>query len=181
MIEIWKDIVAFEGLYKISNFGRVISLNYKRQGYEKELKTAVEKDGYLYVTLYSSDHKQHHKKIHRLVLEAFEPNPHNLPEVNHKDENKQNNRLDNLEWCTSKYNINYGKGHEKTKKAALEHQAIPVKCLNDGKLYISAREAARDKNTHHSDILRCCKGERNTSGGYQWQYITREFYYAKNN
>lgn len=179
--EIWKDVVGFEGKYQVSNLGNVRSLNYKRLRIIKEISSAKERDGYLYVTLYSGHCKQHHKKVHRLVAEAFIPNPEKLPEVNHKDESKKNNRLNNLEWCTSKYNINYGTGHQKTVKAALENQAFTVKCLDDNKEYSSARDAARDKNTQHSGILRCCRGERNTAGGYHWAFIDKEEYYVKNN
>lgn len=176
--EVWKDIIGFEGRYQVSNLGSVRSLNYWRRGYSKILSLGKEVYGYLYVTLYSGKCQQHHKKVHRLVAEAFIPNPDNLPEVNHKDENKQNNRVENLEWCTSKYNINYGTGHDKTVKAALENQAFTVKCLENGKCYRSARDAAKDKNTHHSNILRCCRGKRNTAHGYHWEFISKEKYYA---
>lgn len=181
MKEIWRDVVGFEGHYQVSNLGNVRSLNYKRQKYIRLLKPGKEIYGYLFVTLYSGHCQMHHKKVHRLVAEAFIPNPNNLPEVNHKDEDKQNNVVDNLEWCTSKYNINYGTGHDKTVKAALENQAFTVRCLDDNKWYRSARDAAKDKNTHHSNILRCCRGERYTAGGYHWEFITKEEYYATKN
>ena len=105
--EIWRDVVGFEGLYKVSNLGNVKSLNYNRTGKEKLMKPQTDGHGYLQVMLYK-DGKYKIKKIHRLVAEAFIPNPDNLPCVNHKDENKTNNKEFNLEFCTYEYNNNYG-------------------------------------------------------------------------
>ena len=105
-MEIWKDVVYFEGLYQVSNLGRVKSLNYSRTGREKVLKPS-KTNGYLQVYLYKEG-KSKRFSIHRLVAFAFIPNPNNLPIVNHKDEDKSNNCVDNLEWCTVAYNNNYG-------------------------------------------------------------------------
>lgn len=108
--EIWKDIKNYEGLYKISNLGRVKSLpKYAGRSYRKEkiLKTYLDKNGYVKVIL-CKNNKTRFLSIHRLLAEAFIPNPNDYPQINHKDENKQNNSLNNLEWCTCKYNINYG-------------------------------------------------------------------------
>ena len=113
--EIWRPIEGYEGLYEVSSYGRVRSLDkYVKCDYEKYrlhkgkvLSPGKDKDGYLSVVL-SCNGKLHLKKIHRLVAEAFIPNPDNLPQVNHKDEDKTNNRVDNLEWCNRKYNCNYG-------------------------------------------------------------------------
>lgn len=176
--EIWKDVVGFENKYQISNLGNVRSLNYWRRGYVKELSSAKEKQDYLYVTLYSGKCKQHHKKIHRLVAEAFIPNPDNLPEVNHKDENKQNNRLENLEWCTSKYNINYGTGHQKTVDHALKYQAKPVKCLRTGKVYRSIHEASREACVDRKRLSEHCRGLYDVAGGEKWTFISKEEYNA---
>lgn len=115
MIEIWRDIKEYEGLYQISNLGRVKSLSrcywhgnrwYKQK--EKFLKLNINTKGYQSVVLYDAEHKSKRVMIHRLVANAFISNPDNLPEVNHRDENKENNQVDNLEWCTSEYNNNYG-------------------------------------------------------------------------
>lgn len=117
-MEIWRDAPGFEG-YQVSNEGRVKSLNYNHTGREKLLIPAVDGGGYLFVKLYK-DGKRKTKYIHKLAAEAFMPNPLNLPQVNHKDENKLNNTVwlnedgsvdlekSNLEWCTATYNCNYG-------------------------------------------------------------------------
>lgn len=107
-LEEWKDIPDYEGKYQVSNMGRVKSLNYARRKQVKVLRPGIEKTrGYLSVTLLK-DGKQKTKPVHRLVAIAFIPNPNDLPQVNHKDENKLNNCVDNLEWCNAKYNCNYG-------------------------------------------------------------------------
>ena len=110
MKEIWKDIKGYEGLYQISNYGEVKSLE-KKAGFstrkEKILKQHLDKDGYVKVYL-CKNNKVKFLSVHRLIAEAFIPNPNNFPQINHKDENKQNNKIENLEWCTCKYNINYG-------------------------------------------------------------------------
>lgn len=114
--EIWNDIQGYEGLYQVSNFGRVKSLPKKHdismgKGYyitkERILQPGEDKDGYLQVGL-RKNKKTKMRKIHRLVAETFIPNLNNLPQVNHKDENKQNNDVINLEWCNNSYNQNYG-------------------------------------------------------------------------
>lgn len=116
--EEWKDIKGYEGLYQVSNLGRVRSLSryvkhrtiYILKG--KLLKQRTRGKGYLAVTLCKNS-KLKHYYVHRLVAEAFIPNPNNLPQVNHKDENKSNNCVDNLEWCDDKYNTNYGTRNER--------------------------------------------------------------------
>lgn len=112
--EIWKDIDGLEGCYQISNFGRVKSLaryDYStRYIKEKIMKPSKDKDGYLIIGLQCArkHKKQKTYRIHQMVAKAFIPNPFNLPEINHKDEDKTNNHVDNLEWCTTKYNLTYG-------------------------------------------------------------------------
>ena len=112
MEEIWKDIEGYEGLYQISNYGRVKSLNYAKQGKEKILKDRISNSGYKRVNLSKSGERKTYY-VHRLVAETFIPNPNGYSEVNHKDEDKSNNNIDNLEWCTSKYNSNYGTRNER--------------------------------------------------------------------
>ena len=112
MEEIWKDIKGYEGLYQVSNLGRVKSFNYMNTGKEKiktptlQKKYTMKQGGYLQTTLYKNN-KSKTVLVHRLVAEAFIPNPDNLPQVNHKDYNKTNNCVENLEWCSAKYNSNH--------------------------------------------------------------------------
>lgn len=106
MEEIWKDIEGFEGLYKISTFGNVMSLNYRNYGYSKQLVPKVNNSGRLWVELIKHGEKRQFL-IHRLVGMAFIPNPENLPQINHKDENPKNNCVENLEWCDQRYNNLY--------------------------------------------------------------------------
>lgn len=114
-IEEWRDIKGYEGLYQVSNLGRVKSLervyfhgNRMYSQKERILKQNVGTNGYMSVMLYNSGHESKRIMIHILVANAFIYNPYNLPQINHKDENKANNCITNLEWCTCKYNNNYG-------------------------------------------------------------------------
>lgn len=109
MIEIWKDIPGYEGKYQVSNTGEIRSLKF---GKIKILKQYTDKCGYNVLTLSENGKRKNHF-VHRLVAMTFIPNPNNLPQVNHKDENKANNCVDNLEWCSRKYNMNYGTRNER--------------------------------------------------------------------
>ena len=121
MQEIWKDIPNFEGLYQISNYGRVKTLekyissgikNNNQVRRKSKLLKQYNKQGYLQVSL-SKNHRRYYFNVQRLVAIAFIPNPNNLPQVNHIDENPLNNNVENLEWCTAKYNCNYGSRNSK--------------------------------------------------------------------
>ena len=112
-LEIWRPVIGYEGLYEVSSYGRVRSLKKN-----KVIKFFL-KGGYPYCGLFS-DGKQKNHQIHRLVAQAFIPNPDNLPQVNHKDEDKTNNIVDNLEWCDRKYNMNYGSRTERFKQTMKE-------------------------------------------------------------
>lgn len=125
MEEECKDIAGYENLYQVSNLGRVRSLHrtfvrsdgrlHNKQG--KVLAPGVNPRGYLFVNLSDTNHKITPIRIHRLVAETFIPNPSNLPQVNHKDENKLNNAATNLEWCTASYNALYGSRNQKISSA----------------------------------------------------------------
>ena len=187
MIEEWRDIEGYEGLYQVSNLGRVKSLDrYVRQRYAfvfvqgRVLTPMIDKDGYLRVNLYK-DTKMKTHTIHRLVAQAFLPNPDNLPQVNHKDEDKTNNFISltnpddsNLEWCTNEYNVNYGTHNERMAKALTNHQAFskPVLCIETGIIYPSVREVERQFGICQSSVSRCCNMKRNIAGGYHWKYIS---------
>ena len=115
-MEEWKDIKDYEGLYQVSSCGRVKSLNYRHAGTEKILKQSTDKSGYKVVSL-SQNNKMKAYKVHRLVATAFLDNPNDYKEINHIDECKYNNFVENLEWCTHKYNANYGTRKERISKA----------------------------------------------------------------
>lgn len=168
--EIWKDIQNFEGLYQISTLGKIKSLNYRRTGREKILKP-TKNNGYLDIILYK-DSKYEHHLIHRLVAEAFIPNPDNLPQVNHKDENKLNNVTNNLEWCNAKYNSNYGTKSLRFSKS----RGKSVKCVETGTIYHSAREAERQTGIDNTQIVGVCKNKYGykTAGGYTWEYVPKQ-------
>lgn len=128
MIEEWRTIVGYEGLYEVSNTGQIRSFDryvkysngriHLHKG--KVLSPIKDKDGYLQVNLCYNG-KIHQIKIHRLVAQAFLSNPDNLPYVNHKDEVKTNNSVDNLEWCDVKYNNNYGSRKDKARDTAIKN------------------------------------------------------------
>ena len=156
MAEIWKDIKGYEGLYQVSNLGKI------RNKY-KEIKQQTDNIGYKNVIL-SKNNKRKTKKVHRLVAETFIDNANNLPAVNHINGNKSDNKVSNLEWITYKDNSIHAvlNGLIKTKK---------VLCIEKGKTYYSIHEAAKDTNTFNGHIVKVCKGERKTTGGYHWKYL----------
>ena len=173
--EIWKDIKGYEGYYQVSNLGKVRSLdrfingnNCKRLKKGKILKPFVNNRGYELVIL-SLRQKTKHFQIHRLVAETFIPNPDNLPCVNHKDENPKNNKIDNLEWCTVKYNINYGTAI----KRRVEKRSKPIiqydKNFNIVAEWKSCTEPPKEKYDY-SAITKCCKNIYKTHKGYIWRY-----------
>ena len=176
MEEEWRDIKGFEGKYMVSNLGRVKSLNYNNTGKEGIMKGADNGRGYLFVVLYK-DGKDKKCRINRLVAQAFLPNPDNLPEVNHKDENKLNNCVDNLEWCDRSYNVNYGTRNKRSseKRRNDPNRSKTVVGINnaDGSMVIfpSSCEAERQTGIFQTSIIRCCQGKVNSAGGYFWFYL----------
>ena len=122
--EIWKPVIGYEGLYEVSSYGRVKSLckydSRNRFREERILKLCANRLGYLKVGL-SSNNKTKKYLVHRIVAEAFIPNPNNLPIINHRDENPSNNNVDNLEWCTAKYNSNYGTRNDRIRATRLRN------------------------------------------------------------
>lgn len=166
MEEIWKDIKGYEGKYQVSNYGRVKSLNYRHTGKEQLLKPALQTNGYLCVSLYKPLKLY---LIHRLVAEAFIPNPDNLPQVNHKDEDKTNNHVNNLEWCSLLYNIRYGTG---LKRKITNRCKKVYQYTLDGEFvreFESVAECGRN-GYNQGAIVSCCKGKIKTHKGYKWSY-----------
>ena len=188
-IEIWKTAVydgeVYEGLYKVSNWGRILSLNYRRTG-KPELMTPVENTkGYLQVGL-SKNGKPKTCYVHRLVAETFLENPENLPEVNHKDEDKTNNFVflnedgtvnkekSNLEWKTHRDNINHGTRNERSAKTLTNGKCSkPVLQLSlSGELireWPSTAECERN-GFDHSHVAACCNGKLKSHKGFRFMY-----------
>lgn len=170
--ETWKDIKNFEGLYQVSNLGRVKSLA-RKAGFiirkEHIIKSSVKENGYLKVNLYK-DNKCINKNVHRLVAEAFIPNPNNYPCINHIDYNKANNIVDNIEWCSYAHNNKYSNCQIKAGKST----RIPIlQYTKDGvfiKEWASATEASKILKLLNSPITACCKGRAKTAYGYVWKY-----------
>lgn len=166
MDEIWRDIEGYEGLYQVSNKGRVKSL-YK--GSERILSPGIDGSGYMFVCL-CHDNVRKYFKLHRLVAQTFISNQENKPQVNHKDENKKNNCVDNLEWATSKENINYGSHTERSglnrRKTILQYS----KSKEFIREWSGAAEVERLLGINHANIAQCCRGKLKSAGGFVWIY-----------
>lgn len=122
--EIWKDVEEYKGLYQVSNRGRVKRLAQPKNPFRRDeriLKSHIHTKGYEKVSFVRNG-TQKIFYVHRLVAQAFIPNPNNYPQVNHKDENKLNNNVENLEWCTNRYNCNYGNQHAIRREAHKKHK-----------------------------------------------------------
>lgn len=176
-VEIWKMIPGYEGLYMVSNLGRVKSLNYNHTGEEAILKPIKLKHGYLCVHLVKNG-KTFQLKVHRLVAMAFIPNPNNLPCVNHKDEDKANNCVDNLEWCTYEHNNNYGTRNKRISKKQKNRKDCSKPILQftlDGAFvaeWPSLKEIERQLGLNGRHIPECCRGIYRQSHGYVWRYAS---------
>lgn len=177
-MEIWKDIKGYESLYQISNTGKIKSLQRyvcskngsKQLIKEKIRKTSITTAGYEYVVL-ANKGKNKTLLVHRLVAETFLPNPFNLKCVNHKDENKHNNNVSNLEWCNYEYNNTYKDIHLRRNKDNTTRKVIQYDLdMNEIKRWDSIIEAANNFNTYSSNIMKCCIGERNHVNGFKWRY-----------
>ena len=173
MLEQWRTAVydgeVYEGLYKVSNLGRIMSLNYLRTGRAELMEHSYDGQGYLQVTLCKNKET---KKcyVHRLVAETFITNPENLPEVNHIDENKENNRVDNLEWKSPKDNCNHGTRNERIAKA-LSKKVLQLSLTGELiREWPSTRECGRN-GFAQSHVAECCNGERKSHKGFRWEYV----------
>ena len=177
MVETWKSIHGYEGLYEISNngqvkmLGRIKKYRWGNTSYV-EPKTIAQclVCGYKKVKLRGYDGKTKMYSVHRLVAETFIPNPHNYPQVNHKDENKSNNNVDNLEWCTAKYNANYGTG---IKRCTLARLKPILQFSKDGEFirkWDSMKDVVNSLGISYSRISQACNGITKTSCGYIWKF-----------
>lgn len=173
--EIWLPVVGFEGLYEISNMGRVKSLKYDK---EKILKQDKNNNGYLKVCLFKEG-KRKYFQTHRLVAIAFLENPNNYPCVNHKDENPSNNCVDNLEWCDAKYNTNYGTCKQRISEKlinGIRSKKVFQYTLNGELVGIleSTHECGRN-GYNEGNVAACCRNcymreGNNIYKGYIWSY-----------
>ena len=189
MTEQWRTAVydgeIYEGLYKVSNLGRILSLNYKNTGKAELRKPGTDKDGYLVVGLRKNGETKT-CKVHRLVAETFLENPDNLPEVNHKDEDKTNNFVflnedgtvnkekSNLEWKTHRGNINHGTRNERAGKSNTNGKCskrVIQLTLDDEfvREWPSTQECGRN-GFAQSAVAACCRGERKTHKGFLWMF-----------
>jgi len=182
-MEIWQDIKGFEGLYKISTYGRVKSLgngNSTNTATKKQriMKTGIASNGYVKIKLNKAS-KRYYKTMHRLVAENFLINPNNKPEVNHIDGNKENNNIDNLEWCTPSENqIHAFKiGKQKALKGKNNKQSKPIRqTTREGEevaIWDSINEACVALGFNSFGIIKCCKKEKKykTAYGFKWEYV----------
>lgn len=169
--EQWKDIYGYEGIYQVSNLGRVKSL---KCGKERILKSCVNGFGYHLVNLYlNKGYKSLY--VHRLVATAFIDNPNNRREIDHINRDKNDNRACNLRWVTRKENMDNRTDdwvHE-WKQNVIKAKSKAVRCIETGKIYSSATEAAKEIGVHRSSIYACAlkKKGRKTTGGYHWEYV----------
>mgnify|MGYP006375919495 FL=1 len=175
-MEIWKDIFGYEGYYQISSLGRVKSLIWEKNKKHKQpkiLKNYIDK-GYYRVSLYKDgNHKKY--RVHRLIAQAFIPNPNNLPEINHIDENKLNNDISNLEWCSTEYNVKYGTRLERAKQKNIKTQSNPIMQIDlDGniiKIWSSMSRAEKEGGYDKSTISYCVNNKQKTHKGFIWKRL----------
>ena len=170
-MEIWKDIVGAEQYYQVSSNGNV------RNKVTGQIVKPSTSGNYLHVELRYGINK--HCSVHRLVAEAFIDNPFGFPCVNHKDENKENNNVENLEWCTYQYNCKYGMGSLARNSRVIQYEMNG----NAIKIWDSMKEAAEVVGVKYQSISRCCRGLIKSSGGYMWSFANledvRKYYNAK--
>ena len=172
MEKLWKEIPDTGAKYLISTDGKVMAISRRVKfgnvfrWTKTNIRTARKKEnGYLELEILGKHHY-----IHRLVAEAFIPNPDNLPCINHKDENKENNSVENLEWCDYSYNANYGTRTKRAKEKQFGDRFVVIN-LDTGEVYKTPKDASRATGIHNDSISRVCKGKSKTAGGYRWRYL----------
>jgi hypothetical protein len=165
--EIWKDVIGYEGLYAVSNMGQIISLNYNNTGNSKTLKQSSRSGRSVCL---SKNGIKRSFPVHRLVASAFIENKENYKEVNHKDEDRTNNCVDNLEWCDRIYNNNYGTRN----KRVSEKLGTPIICCNNNKIYASYHEAGKALNIPYQSIHKVCSGIMSQTHGLTFKFLEGE-------
>lgn len=189
MQEIWKPVIGYEGYYEVSNLGNVRSLdrivhhsgNFTRVQKGCLMKIRTTSTGHYSTVLLSKDNKKKHAKVHRLVALAFIDNPNRYREINHKDEDKQNNRVDNLEWCTRKYNEAYGTKrarsceHRDYKAIAKKNSKAVIQMSLEGEIirqWKSLAEISKTLGYSSGNISMCCNGKYTKPlYGYRWRWV----------
>ena len=168
--EIWRDIEGYKGLYQVSNMRRVKSLGNEFSRKEKILKPQKNTTGYLTIRLHK-DGKQKGCLIHRLVAQTFLKNPEEYPVINHIDENKENNAVSNLEWCSVRYNNTYGNRIERVSKS----KSVPVRCVETGEIFSSYKEAHEKTGIPACNIGSCARRDeyRYTARRYHWEHVKK--------
>lgn len=189
MEEVWKDIKGYEGFYQVSSLGNVRSLNWGNTGEIRNLYLKPHNKGYLQVELSFAKKKKMYT-VHRLVAETFIDNPNNYPCVNHKDENKKNNAISNLEWCTHKQNNEYSlklhperlelfchssRNRNKESKKGIANKRFKsiVQMDKNGetiRYWPNLISIKSEMKWNEWSIQECCEGKRNTAYGYKWHY-----------
>lgn len=171
MNEKWKDVIGYEGLYQVSNMGRI------RNSKGKIRKTFISEFGYERITL-TKNRKQEKFQVHRLVAQAFIRLENDNEQVNHIDGDKLNNKVNNLEWCSASENVQHafkiGLHKAYTGYREMPNEKMVKKLTKDGKVickYRTAGEAGRENNIESTNIRAVCRGKRKTAGGYKWEYV----------
>ena len=169
--EIWRTAIVNGEPYEkfqVSNFGRILNLNYYNTGKAKLMEPSYDGQGYLKVHL-SKNKETKDCYVHRLVAETFITNPENLPEVNHIDEDKTNNRVDNLEWKSHKDNCNHGTRNERVAKA-LSKPVLQLSLTGEVICEWPSTNECERNGFYNSHVSACCRGERKTHKGFRWMY-----------
>lgn len=183
--EKWKDIPGYKGIYQASSLGRIrsveryikcnvsnqhkVNIKTKRHIKEKILKCGIDKDGYKKISL-SKDGKTKYFRVCRLIAMTFIPNENQSLQVNHKDENKKNDCIDNLEWCTCKYNQNYGTRNKRISRSRMREVYKLDLNGNFIEKFKSIIDASKSSNRNYRNISAVCNGKQKTCGGYKWVY-----------
>lgn len=158
MEEIWKTVEGFEN-YQVSNKGRIRNLNYGNLGYCKILKQGNNESGYALIQLHKNG-KRYQRKMHRLIAKEFIPNPNNYPAIHHKNEIKDDNRVENLEWCTQKQNMEHSFGKK----------IVGTNIETGEKIYFNSVSSTKEAGFEFRAVSACCNNRRKTHKGYTWRF-----------